>query len=321
MTVRISVVIPTYQRPHLLADALASLVCQTMGEFEVLICDNGADDATRDVVARFDDPRFHYHPRSENLGMLGSVLLGFQDARAPIVMKLDDDDVLAADALERLVEPFDHHPEVTLSFGGVVLVDEQLQPLDDMREYLDRSSGRAWFPEGLIRPATWLVAQGGVQFAGAAVRKECVDWENVPLDVATAYDLHVCLVAVQHGNAAWFTRDPVVKYRLHGANDTHRQAARQTVGAVRALERALASGAHGDLVSLERRLSRETLEAGRATLHAGERRQARALLRRSLELRTTTTALRLLPMTLLPSAMTSRLRSAKSGWARSRVGS
>ncbi|WP_454085466.1 glycosyltransferase family 2 protein [Georgenia sp. Marseille-Q6866] len=312
MAGRISVIIPTYRRPHLLVDALESLTRQTMGEFEVLICDNAADEETRDVATRFDDPRFRYCPRPTNLGMLRNALLGFQDARAPIVMKLDDDDVLVADALERLVHPFDHHQEVTLSFGGVLPVDEDGRPLEEVRRELDRTSGRAWFPEGLIRPATWLVAQGGVQLAGGAIRKDCVDWSTFPEDVATAYDLHLCLLAVQHENAAWFTRAPVVRYRLHGLSDSHTQHARQAVGAVRALERAIASNAHGDTPALERRLTRAALDAGRATLQAGEQERARGLLRRSLELQPTAAAARLLALTALPNGASRRLRSARA---------
>lgn len=319
MAPRISVIMPTFKRPHLLVQALTSLREQTMADFEALICDNAADEDTRSSVAQFDDHRFRYIPRSQNLGLLRNAILGFAEARAPVVMKLDDDDVLVADALERLVHPFNAHPDVTLSFGGVLPVDPDLRTLTDVATHLDRTSGRSWFPEGLIRPATWLVARGGVQLAGAALRRSAVDWLSIPDEVATAYDLHLCLVATQDEQATWFSRPPVVRYRIHEQNDTSTNFARQVTGATHALELALASGRHGDEEALKRRLASTALVAGRARLHAGEHAAARSLLRRSLELQPTSSARRLLALANLPSSMTGPMLAAKGSLTRGRT--
>ena len=50
-----SVVIPTYNRAAKLQRALESLAGQTCRDFEVLVCDDGSDDGTREVVAAFAD--------------------------------------------------------------------------------------------------------------------------------------------------------------------------------------------------------------------------------------------------------------------------
>lgn len=282
---RVSVVVPTYLRPHFLAGALASVQAQTLTDLEVLVCDNGADPKTEEVVRALADERFHYLPRTENLGMLRSAMLGFSDARSPLVMKLDDDDALLPDALERLVAPFDAHPEVRLSFGGVQLVGEDDQPLVEETAWLDRSSGRGEFREGLLTGGSRVVARGGVQLAGAVMRADLVDWTSVPPEVATAYDFHLALTAVEDDHPLWFTPARVVRYRLHPGADTNTHAAAQCQATVYVLEQAMRSGRHTDSDALERRMAEATLEAGRVLLRQGDTRAARSLLRRSFRIR------------------------------------
>lgn len=307
----VSLVVPTYQRPHFLAEALRSVRSQTFGDFEVLVCDNGADLATEAVVRELGDPRVQYLPRTQNLGMLRNAALGFLQARAELVMKLDDDEVLPADALGRLVPPLLGDPDVSMSFGGVTLVDEQGAPLPDLTASLDRSSGRAWFPEGRIRPATWLVAAGGVQMAGAVLRKEHVDWAGIPEEFATAYDLHATLRAVEDNRAVWFTRAPVVHYRLHGSADTARNFARQALASCAVLREAQARGRHGDREALDRRLAEATLVAGRALTQQGELGRARVLLRESLRLRPRAETARLLALAHAPAPAAARIARAR----------
>lgn len=306
---RVSIVVPTYRRPHFLVNALASLRAQTLTDFEVLVCDNGAEGATEDVVRALDDERFRYIPRPHNVGMLRNAMLGFADARSPLAMKLDDDDSLLPEALERLVTPLEQNPDIRLSFGGVQLVDADDAPLEERTEWLDRVSGRASFTEGRLAGGTGVVARGGVQLAGAVVKADLVDWASVPAEVATAYDFHLALAAAEDDRPLWFTRDRVVRYRLHPDADTNTHSAAQAKATVYVLEQALASGRHQDLTALQRRLGEATLAAGRALLHDRDFRSARSYLRRSLRLQPGLTTARLALASHLPPALVARLMS------------
>lgn len=65
---QVSVVVPTYNRARDLIRCLDSLVKQTYREFEVLVCDDGSTDDTREVVSRYADRlslRYHW---AENFG-------------------------------------------------------------------------------------------------------------------------------------------------------------------------------------------------------------------------------------------------------------
>lgn len=312
----ISVVMPTYRRPAFLAQALASLRDQTLADYEVLVCDNGADRETEQVVRDAGDPRIRYMPREQNLGILRSAMLGFSDARSELVMKLDDDDRFLPDTLERLVAPFRSHPGLGISFGGVTLVDEHGDPMVQETAALDRSSGRATLPEGLIAPATGMVAAGGVQLAGAAVRKDVVSWLEVPDEIGTAFDFFAALAAVERGRPAHFTRAPVVHYRMHAASDTALRQRQQMLASCAVVEYALAEGRHLDgWRELEDRLALSLLNAARLSGQEGLPAEARSLARRSLRARPSVAAARVYALGWLPAAAASRVTQARAARA------
>jgi glycosyltransferase involved in cell wall biosynthesis len=98
---RISVVIPTHRRPDALARCLDHLAAQTLpaGEFELLV----VDDARPATVAPAAIDRRGLHTRllhSDGGGASAARNLGAREARAPIVLLLDDDIVAAPQLLE-----------------------------------------------------------------------------------------------------------------------------------------------------------------------------------------------------------------------------
>jgi teichuronic acid biosynthesis glycosyltransferase TuaG len=56
ITTNYSVVIPTWNRARMLPRAIYSVLCQTVAPFEVLVCDDGSDDESEDIVRQFGDP-------------------------------------------------------------------------------------------------------------------------------------------------------------------------------------------------------------------------------------------------------------------------
>lgn len=306
----ITVVVPTFRRPGLLVHTLTSIQAQTLQDYEVLVCDNGADIETEQLAASFGNDRIRYLPRERNLGMLRNVIDGFTRARGDMVMVLNDDDMLLPESLESLVEPFTRHPELGLSFGAVQFIDEAGAVMEPQTRALHHSSGRSRMTPGWINNGTEAVVRGAVQLTAAALRKDTVDWAGIPDEVATAYDMHLMLGAVEHGRPVYYTGTTTIRYRLHSGSDTSRQLGRQARGAAHALESALASGAHRDMSVLQDRLAQVCLDAGRDLLQRRDPGHGRRFLRRSLSLRPSLTAARLWCLSLLPSAVASRISLA-----------
>jgi glycosyltransferase involved in cell wall biosynthesis len=112
----ISVVVCTYRRAEKLPACLDALARQTIRDrVEVIVVDDGPDDATAAVAARYD-VRLVRH--SENRGLAAARNTGIAASTAPIVAFTDDDCVPAEDWLEALLEPYDK-PDV-VAVGGRV---------------------------------------------------------------------------------------------------------------------------------------------------------------------------------------------------------
>ncbi|MBI0328319.1 glycosyltransferase family 2 protein [Burkholderia plantarii] len=95
----VSVVVPTWRRPALLATCLDALCAQDFapGRYEILVCDDGPDAATHACVARFAAQHaarglvVRYLPVTRTQGPAGARNAGWQAARAPLVAFTDDD--------------------------------------------------------------------------------------------------------------------------------------------------------------------------------------------------------------------------------------
>ena len=59
-TPMVSVVMPTYNRAHIIGDSIQSVLDQTFPDFELIIVDDGSSDDTETVVGGFNDPRMRY---------------------------------------------------------------------------------------------------------------------------------------------------------------------------------------------------------------------------------------------------------------------
>lgn len=111
MSPLVSIVIPTYNRPALLAEAIASALGQVgFDDFEVLVLDN--NDSPQDtvpsetLVESFRDSRLRYHRNPKNLGMTGNWNRGIELARGQWVTLLHDDDLLCPSFLDRVAPLF-----------------------------------------------------------------------------------------------------------------------------------------------------------------------------------------------------------------------
>lgn len=270
----LTLVVPTFRRPDLLRESLAALRGQTFTRFTVLVCDNDADPEIGRLVADLDDARFRWVPRETNLGILGNVWSGFAAAETELVMEVDDDDVLAPDALAVLVPPLLEDPSLLISFADVDLVDgagAPLRPEHPMSAVVSRRS----VPEGRLRPFHEAAARGDILMVAAVLRRSAIDWSARPDTVGTAYDRHLAVALARTGGAALHIARPVVAYRIHDGADTSRELTSQLDGAVTVLEAELArSGDRRHLRAVRDELTRTRILRVRSLVADGRPRAA-----------------------------------------------
>ena len=120
----VTVLIPTYNRARWLGGAIDSVLAQTRRDFRLVISDNASTDGTREVVARYDDPRIAYVRRDSNCGLNEHYNEWFRRIDGEYLVIVPDDDRLAPDALERTVAALEANPRAALAHGRVDVVDE-----------------------------------------------------------------------------------------------------------------------------------------------------------------------------------------------------
>jgi glycosyltransferase involved in cell wall biosynthesis len=106
MTPKISVIIPVYNHANELADCLRSLEKQTFQDFEIIIVDDGSAEPVANATIRFEKNRGAPAARNE----------GFRRAKGENVIILDADIVLRPDALEKMDETLEAHPEAAFAY-------------------------------------------------------------------------------------------------------------------------------------------------------------------------------------------------------------
>lgn len=125
----VSIIIPTYNRAHLIGETLESVLAQTYENWECIIVDDGSTDSTSEVLAEYAnrDSRFQYHHRPPDRikGANACRNYGFEMCKGEYVNWFDDDDVMLNDFLKVKVEIFT--PKLQLVIVSGYYVNEKLQ--------------------------------------------------------------------------------------------------------------------------------------------------------------------------------------------------
>lgn len=95
----VSIITPTYNRPHLLSEAIQSVQAQTFNDWEMLIIDDGSEPSAQSTVDMFGDPRLRYVQLS-HVGRSAARNQGLELARGEYIGFLDDDDLYHPNKLE-----------------------------------------------------------------------------------------------------------------------------------------------------------------------------------------------------------------------------
>lgn len=94
----VSIVIPTYNRAHLIGETLDSVLAQTYTHWECIIVDDGSSDNTDEVVGEYlkKDPRFKYYHRPDTHlpGGNGARNYGFLQSKGEYIQWFDSDDLM-----------------------------------------------------------------------------------------------------------------------------------------------------------------------------------------------------------------------------------
>lgn len=99
----VSIVMPTYNRAHVLPYAIRSVLNQTYGNLELIIVDDNSSDNTSSIVESFQDKRIKYIRNEPNLKLPRALNKGFSLAKGVYLTWTSDDNLYMDIAIERMV--------------------------------------------------------------------------------------------------------------------------------------------------------------------------------------------------------------------------
>lgn len=126
----VSIILCTYNRAHLVARAIASVLTQSYRNWELIIIDDGSVDDTAQVVMPVvkSDPRIMYFYHA-NTGLARSRNIGITLASGKYTTFLDSDDEYRDNHLSVRIETMAKQPSSVLIYGGIEMVGSSMLAL------------------------------------------------------------------------------------------------------------------------------------------------------------------------------------------------
>ena len=115
---QISVIIPTYNRPKLLKEALLSLKNQTFKDFETIVVNDGGDKTAEKIIKEVKLPKIRYYYTSHR-GPTYALNRGLEMARGKYIAFLDDDDIFYPKHLELLYQRLEQEKSPAIAYSNV----------------------------------------------------------------------------------------------------------------------------------------------------------------------------------------------------------
>ena len=104
----VSIIIPTYNRAHLISETLDSIIAQTYTNWECIIVDDGSTDNTIEVIKRYtqNESRFQYHlrPKHRQKGPNSCRNFGYELSKGKFINWFDSDDIMLFSFLEKQID-------------------------------------------------------------------------------------------------------------------------------------------------------------------------------------------------------------------------
>lgn len=114
----ISIIIPTYNRAHIIRETIDSIVVQTYSNWECIIVDDGSLDNSIEIISGFiaNDKRFQVfsRPSSKVKGASSCRNYGFEKSKGDYICWFDSDDIYSPNALETYKNAFDKETDVVI---------------------------------------------------------------------------------------------------------------------------------------------------------------------------------------------------------------
>ena len=216
-----SIIMTSYNYEAFVRVAIESVIAQSFGDWELLVVDDASTDGSWEAICSFHDPRIRTHRHPENRGACAAYNHALSLARGDYIASLDSDDFFLPDKLQVQHDFLGANPGVGICGTFVTEIDSSGSALRSGTPHAD------WFnaDRDLNEPASW-IWENHLCHSGAVVRAD-LHRRLGPFDPMLTYtpDWQFWIRALIAGARFAVIDQPLVGYRSHGDNITHKQPA------------------------------------------------------------------------------------------------
>lgn len=235
-TALVSVIIPTYNRPKYLQQALASAVGQTYKNIEIIVSDDCSPENPQAMVESFQDQRIRFRRNAKNQGIALNVIAAYREARGKYVASLNDDDIWNDDFLEKMVERLEANPNLVLAFSDHYVMDSEGKIDDAATKENTQLWKRDRLKEGVYQPfyEIGIVDQAVPTAQATVIRKDAINWDDFVPQMGPFWDLYLTYLACRGGGAAYYSPERLSKYRVHSQSESTISGKKSAIAKIRA---------------------------------------------------------------------------------------
>lgn len=130
---RLTLAMPVFNGSNFVGDAIAAILDQSYGDFELIISDNASDDGTPDIVSSFErqDKRIRFIRNKQNIGAAANYNLGFSRGSGELFKWCAHDDRLSQNFLATCVSALEGDTSLSIAFGATqgLTAENEIVPL------------------------------------------------------------------------------------------------------------------------------------------------------------------------------------------------
>jgi glycosyltransferase involved in cell wall biosynthesis len=127
----LSVILSVYNGQNYISEAIDSILTQTFTDFELILINDGSNDATPTIINSYSDSRIVYIQNEKNIGIPKSLNKGLKIARGRYIAIMDADDISLPDRFLKQFTFLENNPEVAVCGTWINIIDKNGNLVDN----------------------------------------------------------------------------------------------------------------------------------------------------------------------------------------------
>jgi glycosyltransferase involved in cell wall biosynthesis len=218
----ITFAIPYFRNLSYLREAIASVLGQTIDNWEVVVVDDAGPEPAGDLIASFDDDRIRYVRNTSNLGLAGNWNECLSHVNAPLVTLLHSDDRLLPTYGEAVIHAAHEHPDAAAVFTDATIIGPDGEPARSLPDLAKRLIRRPHGDHDVLGDAGLAgITRGNYIFCPTLCYRTS-SLGVAPFDGSWNFmlDLDHMSTLLLAGARLRAVRQPLYEYRRHDSNQT-----------------------------------------------------------------------------------------------------